>query len=504
MYPIALVAGVPEWAYSKEKNSVRGREDVESGLAGPTATPAERSGTFPEGIAVESELPLPSLAASSALRFGADVAGLLLGVVAAVITARWLGPVHKGVYSTIVLLLTLVSLTCSLGLGEAAVIMIRRKRASLQEALSSTLTPLFVVIVGGLLTLGMVLRMAFAAEWEGVQLAILLTLLTLPMSTCAHVLTHFINSQEKVILTSGMLVVTSAVATAGLLVFVGVLSLSLEGAVLAGLISAAVWFSMTVWGLKSMKVSFAPTWNSGYIGKALRYGSALQLSSLLMTLAGRLDLLLVFAIGSRAAAGHYSVALSLGQLSLYAALAMSLVSYPRLASLSHEEASALTARIFRSGLVGTGVSAAVLFLTIPLLTTFAFGDAYRPAVTPAWILVIGGVFSSTQTILCRAAAARERPTLFVISFAVSTIVMTGLDLALISDYGIVGAAWASVAGPAAGLAVCLAWYERTATFQLPLVSLIPRPEDLRYFIDFMRLWMGRLPIGGRRKDDLEP
>src|SRR5215218_8856337 len=72
----------------------------------------------------------PSLAVNSVSRLTADVVGLVLAMVAAVVTARWLGPAGKGVLSTLTFLAGLFVVACTAGLGDAAVVEINSRRVS--------------------------------------------------------------------------------------------------------------------------------------------------------------------------------------------------------------------------------------------------------------------------------------------------------------------------------------------------------------------------------------
>ncbi len=79
------------------------------------------------------------------------------------------------------------------------------------------------------------------------------------------------------------------------------------------------------------------------------------------------------------------------------------------------------------------------------------------------------------------------------SFLVNLVVMLALDIALVPRWNSVGAALASVVGPAAGLAVCARQHRRRSARSL--LELLPRLEDVRVLAAFvlrpLRLRAGR-------------
>ncbi len=82
--------------------------------------------------------------------------------------------------------------------------------------------------------------------------------------------------------------------------------------------------------------------------RALAYGVPAESGVLLTQAAARLDLLLVFAFSGSAAAGVYSVALTIGALVNLAPSAIAFAAFPRLAQQQQGQAAAATlARLAR-------------------------------------------------------------------------------------------------------------------------------------------------------------
>lgn len=235
------------------------------------------------------------------------------------------------------------------------------------------------------------------------------------------------------------------------------------------------------WLLRRTGLSFRLRLDRSYLAPALRYGASVAVSYVVTVMLLRVDVLLTYALDGPTSAGHYSVSLALAALVGLLPLAISAGTFPRLAKMTDADAKELTAQACRYG-AAAGIAVALgLLVAVPVALPLLFGTAYRPAVVPALILLPGSIFWSVQWILCRAAAARGRPGLLLKSFLLGLAVMSGLDLLLIPVAGITGAALAGVAGPFAGLLLCLWSYHRSPVWSGDLPALVPRFADFNAF-----------------------
>src|SRR3954447_6872670 len=105
----------------------RDREDPLSSPPAPDDVPlatSSRGGTLLRG---------------SLMRLVSDGSGVVLGMIASIVTARVLGPSGKGTLAALTFVTLLMSQCCTLGLGDAAVVRVGQAKASAQQALSSSL-----------------------------------------------------------------------------------------------------------------------------------------------------------------------------------------------------------------------------------------------------------------------------------------------------------------------------------------------------------------------------
>jgi len=403
----------------------------------------------------------------------------VLGLAGSVIAARALGPSGKGLYSSMVVLGLFIAHASFLGLGDAAMVLTGQKRASYQRALSGGMAAAVLSGIAGLGLMWAAGSLAFAEDWAQARPAVLLTALGVPLVIFGFHLISILSAQERIIAASMVYASGTWVTTFVLAAVALGASLTLTRTALAGLVGAlATGLLGAGFVIRGSRLSLKPSWDWGYLKPALKYGLPAEVSFLLTFAFLRADLLLVYFLAGAHLAGLYSVALTGAMvISLFPA-AVSATTFPRLANLDEQAACHLLARTFRLCLIGS-TAAALLFMpaaavAIPLL----FGQDFAPAVPATLVLALGGVVWSCQWILCRGQAARGRPGLQVRSFALTLIMMVGLDLALIPLWGIDGAALASVLAPAAGLAHALAAYRRAGWWPLGLRVFAPRPRDV--------------------------
>lgn len=425
---------------------------------------------------------LPSLRHNSVARLAADLLALVFALVAATITARVLGPAGKGYYSSLVLLGGLLLQIFSAGLGEAAIVLVGRGRATLQDAASATtaaILPLSLAAAGFLyLTASVVLP-----HRPGGSATLLLASAVVSVNVLYNTGASFLVAKEKLIPVAGVAILAAALSTAMLWIFLIPTDLGITGAMLAGVLSSVVAVATTIWLLVRSGLSLRPRWTPGYLRSAARFGAALQFSNLLVQLTARLDLVLVYRLSTPADAGDYSIALTVGALVGVVPLALAYAAFPRLALVDDTEARALTAQVFRMGITAALVVAFLLALVTPVAVPLVFGQRYAGAIGPTLLLIPAGVLWSGQWLLCRAAAARGEPRTLLISFAVSFGIMVAADFVLIEPFGGAGAGVASLGASGVGLLLSVNHYRRRAWDGR---EFLPRWRDVRSLVTYVR------------------
>jgi O-antigen/teichoic acid export membrane protein len=437
------------------------------------------------------EVPLPTqgaLGRNSVARLLADLAGLACGAGVAVITARWLGPAGKGVAATLGYLAAVLGRCAPLGLGDSAIVLVGKGAVRMRHAFKVNLAA--VGVAGAALVLPFLAAAVALIDPDTTELwlALLAASATIPLSAMQDILSHALIMREHIIQSSAVVAVTAATTLVCSIVFVVVLSLDVLGAMAA--VAAGIAVGLLLAAIKiPTDLRTVPGWDRAYLREAIPFGLRFEVSNLVTFLAGRIDLLLVFVLAGEAAAGNYSVALTIGSVVALGPFALSYASFPRLAYSHRSDAQELAARSCRAGLMFSLVLAVLLAAASPLLIPALFGDDFAPAIAPTILLVGGAIAAGGQWVLARAAAAQGDPGLVVRSFGLSLAVMIALDFALIPGLEIVGAAIASVVSSVVGFGICAQHYRRDA---VAFGALLPRWTDVAELSREIRLVLAQI------------
>jgi stage V sporulation protein B len=230
-------------------------------------------------------------------------------------------------------------------------------------------------------------------------------------------------------------------------------------------------------GRVGARASLRPRFDPHTTRAAVGFGARGQVGNILQFLGVRLDLLLVPALLNLEQAGLYYVAVRVSDLVGQAATASSSFLFPHVAGQPDQRDTVMTERLTRVTLLATIVAALVVAVAAGPLLEIAFGDAYAEG-TPALLVMLAAVVPlSVGRLISADLKGRGRPGVVSIAAVVSVIATVALDLVLIPSLGILGAAIASLVAYSLMTAALLYAY-RSATGGT-LVSLIPRPEDLR-------------------------
>ncbi|MGA3221856.1 MAG: oligosaccharide flippase family protein, partial [Acidimicrobiales bacterium] len=365
----------------------------------------------------------PRLARTSAVRLLADLVGLVAALGTSVVTARALGVSGKGALASLLYTAAIASYVCALGLGDAAVVIVGRRKAALSTAVGTTVTALSVSVALGIVMLWLVAGRELGFDPRTINAVTIMSVAFMPCAVLGSVLVMLLNSQERVVLTSCMVGAGSLSTLVCTLVLVWPAHLGIAGAAAGAALGSATTGIGLLVPLRRSGTKLRPTLDRDYLRVALKLGLPIEAAYVLVALAQRADQLVVLHLMGTHPAGRYSVALTAGQLPLYVPLAIALAGFARLAYLSESDSMIVLGGMCRIGTAGALISTLVAAPLLPIAIPVFFGSAFSQAVVPALILLPGGVLWSLQWILGRAATARSQPSLLVQSFGLTLATM---------------------------------------------------------------------------------
>lgn len=373
---------------------------------------------------------------------GGQAAVLGLGVFTGVASARLLGPEGRGELGAITLWPMVLVLVASLGLNQAIVFHVGKRRFALAEvwtgALALWLVQSLAVIAAGWALLPVVLR-HYGPEARHLGLVFLAFV---PLSMLGGFPSSLAQGRLDLLSFTLLRGIAPAIYASGLAVLIlrshATVSeiVGVQIAALCLAVGAALWVAFG-----RMRVRFA--WSRTACGDLLRFGFKSNLSSVAFYVNQRLDQLLLSLFVAPRDLGLYVVAVALASAAGFFPQAVGAVTIATGSNLDPEAARLMIARSFRLTLGVLAAGCGALFLICPWLISLGFGPSFSAAATACRILLPGTVALGLNQVLYDGARALEEPLLPSYSEGVSIVVTIAGLLLLLPRFGFLGAAIAS-------------------------------------------------------------
>jgi len=399
-----------------------------------------------------------------------------VGLLYAVINARWLGPQDLGILSAIGAFMGVASHIGNLGLPTAVT---RCAAAEPRHTPALVANARLTGAVAGLAACAALFGLCrLAPRFLGAMPPSLLMLaaLTMPLTFGSAQLQAILLGRRWIrsySLLEALGRVLNLLASALVLL---VLGLGLRSLVIATLLLALVQFvnyHVALWPDSRRLRPDLPLLLSlgGFSARA-------YLTALLTFLVLRSDIVLLNALRGPAETGVYSIAAQIADFMLLLPGVAGTLLAPRIAAHGDDPGSAgLTAAVCRHAVLAvTAVCVAVgaaAFWAVPLL----FGPAYLPAVRALWILLPGVWGMALQYVLANDLSGRDFPAILPAAAAVALTVNVGLNLLWLPRYGFVAAAASSsIAYVISFMMIAGYWLRRFPEVRLADLFLLERDE----------------------------
>jgi len=174
--------------------------------------------------------------------------------------------------------------------------------------------------------------------------------------------------------------------------------------------------------------------------KIAAFGGRGQLGNMLWLMNLRFDFILLGALAGPAVLGIYAVASKFAELMRLVPTALNYVLYPRFARLGADEATAEARRLLPRATALTLMLTPVLMVATLIGLPLFYGKAFRSAVTPAEIIIIGLSIEGAAAVSSAYLLGRGRPGLNSVGMGVGATITVAMDIILIPRYGALGGA----------------------------------------------------------------
>jgi O-antigen/teichoic acid export membrane protein len=443
-------------------------------LTADQTTPANAAeGAAPAGA--------PGLLFSVNLVFLSQIAIYGLAFALRVVLARGLGDDGLGTYSLFFNAVLIAGGIMNLGIGLGNVYFLNKGMHTREVLLANSL---FIIAASSGLTWLFLLAYGLIAETDLFVSGDSYWLygMALPAVIAYVILTSFLHGASRFLalsivgVTQGLmgLLITGTLYLADELTIFG----ALAGWAVSFLIADILTGALIGWDAIRGAAGVKPRWNA--LRDQIRYGVQGQIANLAQLFNYRFDQFLVAAFVSRAAVGHYTVAVGLAESVWWLSSSVALVLMPRLTEMEREEADRTAPLACRNTLLASIGAALVLIAVAPIAIDLLFGSEFSPAYTPLVLLMPGIVAASATRVLGSYLFSQGK----LIYNTYATFIALGLtivlDLVLIPALQVDGAAIASSLAYVGALFATLYWYHRVSGQRIA-DALIVKASDLRHY-----------------------
>lgn len=387
-----------------------------------------------------------------------------------VLVARALGPEGQGLYSLWILIPTLLARFAHLGFDASFAYYAKDERFK-----SGIITSIWFFLVLVSLLLGFFFYLYYLNSYDDVDpnipvfvVIIIAALVTLFISRT--LLMALLVGENRIRLHSVLSILEAVSALSIVLVLMPFLNLSAEIVLLAMFITMILVNFILI--LKCVRTIARPNYQLTYI--AFRYGVKSWLNNVLNQLIYRSDLLLIGYFLGVVEVGLYSIALLLVEKSWFFTTAISNALFPILRASA--TGSELTARLVRVSVFFTLIFAIFLVLTGKLLIPFIFGDDYTESWTPLLWLLPGVIALTIPKVLVTQFAAMDKMQFAVFSSGPALVVNILLNVFLIPEFGLKGAAIATSISYVMYFVVNVYFYKRLTNVQIKQLLFLQKQD----------------------------
>lgn len=407
-----------------------------------------------------------------------------------VVVTRALSPDQKGAYNLAMALPRLLIRFGNLGVGDAAIYEIGKKRHSLERVAGATIgiaLAVSVFLVGIALMLQGPLTESFV---KGVEpFLFYLALASIPFALLIDFAQDLLRGARDInaynisrMSHNLFLFITS-------IIFLFALRLGSPGAMVAALLTVVAEAVLALVMLRRY-TKLSVNLDRGLIGDMAGFGLKASVMQMVMYLNYDLDIFIVnyFSVGT-AAVGFYSLAAGLAETLWYFPNALTVVLFPNIAS-NIKRGGELTPKACRHVLFMTFVSSVLLALVSPVLP-YVYGASYAPMVMPLLLLLPGVVMLSIFKVLSTGFFGRGQPMLASWAALIGLVFQTALDIVLIPRLGINGAAIASSAAYTLMMVIGVALYVRSTGASVRSIFIM-QADDWRVYKKLLALPLQRM------------
>jgi O-antigen/teichoic acid export membrane protein len=374
-----------------------------------------------------------------------------LSILTGVILARVLGPDHRGELGTAILWPSFVASLAILGFSDAVSVLTARHRLSSAEALRSALPAIALLAIVGMLAAAAI-EWAVAADLDRTaKSAAAAYLIFIPINMVTLTLVGALSGARRFGALNAVRLSVVVVAAVGLPLWAVAGRLTVLTAVVTYLAANLVALGIAIAAVVPIAQSRAgrASWSGARL--LLGFGVRSHAGVVAGQLSERLDQLAISAFLPPRELGLYLAAVTLSAGTGIVSSSITMVLLPTIAAMSPELRLKGMRRYLRITALLTAAIAAVTAAVATIVLKVFFGAAFEAAALPAQILLAGSIPLGLSRSLAAASRACGQPGRASRAEWLGLVFGVPAYVLLLPEFGIVGAAWASVVAYSASL-----------------------------------------------------
>ena len=369
-----------------------------------------------------------------------EISILIVSLTIGIMISRILGPERRGIYTLLLLLPHMAIKFGTLGIDIANVYFIGKEKFKLEDIKANSLTLSWVISFIAICILVLYNQYVGFDEINRVDPRYFyLALPLIPLAILNVLLRSILLGLNKIGRFNCANAIKPVLAISLLCLLYLIYDIDIFTAVMIQIISGMGAIGFILFNVKpEIKLNF----NTKLFRESVNYGVKGYTANLMTFLNYRLDMFLIMYLLSMKELGYYSISVMIAEQLSFVSVASAIVLFPRVSSQKANEEN-ITPVVCRVNFLITLLGGGCLALIAKPGISWAFTESFSPAVIPLCYLIPGVVALSISKILASDLSGRGKIHYSMYISSVALVCNIILNIVLIPQYGISGAAVAS-------------------------------------------------------------
>ncbi len=405
----------------------------------------------------------------------------IIGFLIAIVTARTLGPVGRGIFSFLDNLIAISILFGNFGLGLANVYFLGKKKYSTQVIFwNSLFFGLFLGVTTSIIILA--IESIFPSAFQNIPIKFIwLISLALPLFIATNIIWYILLGLGR-IFTYNLTQIIVRTSFFFLLTISLLISPLIKMSVIILAFSSVIWFISLVPFFRKYIHFLKPTISLSVLKDSIRFGFISQLGTVFQFFIPRIGIFLINLLLYPAMVGFYSIALVVSETLNYSSYSLSTVLLPKTsgAEIQDSDPERLVQKSCRLNLFFVSLVGIIIIIFSPIIIKILFGIEFLESVNALRVLILGSIFGSCAWVLGSYILGRGFPRYFMTIFLVSFSAVVILNLIFVPIFGILGSAIAVLISNFISSSLAFIFIKKINLMPFSLKNfLIPTIEDFK-------------------------